>query len=592
MGNSKDKRAAKTAAATERWGSDVIVDLLRHYKFPHAPLNPGSSFRGLHDSMINYGGNRPQMLLCPHEEVAVQIAHGYAKATGEPLVAILHNLVGLLHANMAIYYAYLDRAPVFIVGATGPLAENKRRPRIDWIHTANVQGEAVRNYTKWDYQPASIDGFAESFSRAYSIMMTEPTGPVYMCYDAGLQETPLDHAVAMSPKEAAWAPTKMAPDPAALAEAAERLVAAEHPVIMAEFVGRGAEPFEPLVKLAETLAAPVVDISSRLNFPTTHPLNMSEIKEVFANADVLLNLDVRDWEKPTTRLNKTERRTQSVVPAGCHWIDIGFGDVEISGWSMENQRPHNAEIRILADTSLAIPELTRLCRRLIGRSGSLKDRLARRSEKIAEAHRKARAGWAHQARENWDASPITLPRLALEVWDAIKSEDWVLTANSLESWTRKLWDFDRPWRHPGRSLGTATQIGISLGVALAHKGKGRLVVDIQPDGDLMFDPGALWVATKYEIPMLIVMYNNRAYYNDWEHQILMARLRGTDEAKAHIGMDLFGPEPDFAGLARSFGWYAEGPIDRPGEVGPALRRAIAEVKSGRPALLDTITQKR
>jgi acetolactate synthase-1/2/3 large subunit len=180
----------------------------------------------------------------------------------------------------------------------------------------------------------------------------------------------------------------------------------------------------------------------------------------------------------------------------------------------------------------------------------------------------------------------------LEVWDAIKGEDWVLTANTLQGWTRKLWDFDQPYRHPGKSLGTATQIGISLGVALAHKGKGRLVVDIQPDGDLMFDPGALWVATKYEIPMLIVMYNNRAYYNDWEHQILMARLRGTDEAKAHIGMDLFGPEPDFAGLARSFGWYAEGPIDQPGEVGPALRRAIAEVKAGRPALLDTITQKR
>jgi acetolactate synthase-1/2/3 large subunit len=592
MGNSKGKRAAKTAAATERWGSDVIVDLMQHYQFPYAALNPGSSFRGLHDSMINYGGNRPQMLLCPHEETAVQIAHGYAKATGKPMVAVLHNLVGLLHATMAIYYAYLDRAPVFIIGATGPLAEDRRRPRIDWIHTANVQGEAVRNYTKWDYQPASIGAFPESFSRAYSIMMTEPTGPTYMCYDAGLQETRLDRAVSLPPANAAWAPTPIAPDPAALAEAAEILVAAKHPVIMAEFVGRGDQPFEPLVKLAETLSAPVVDISSRLNFPTTHPLNMSEVKEVFANADVLLSLDVRDWEKPTTHLNKTARKTESLVPANCRWIDIGFGDVEISGWSMENQRPHNAEVRILADTALAIPELTRLCRRLIGRNSSLKDSLARRRETIAKAHRKARAGWAGEARKDWDASPITLPRLALEVWDAIRGEDWVLTANSLEGWTRKLWDFDRPWRHPGRSLGTATQIGISLGVALAHKGKGRLVVDIQPDGDLMFDPGALWVATKYDIPMLIVMYNNRAYYNDWEHQILMARLRGTDEAKAHIGMDLFGPEPDFAGLARSFGWYAEGPIDQPGEVGPALRRAIAEVKAGRPALLDTITQKR
>jgi acetolactate synthase-1/2/3 large subunit len=180
----------------------------------------------------------------------------------------------------------------------------------------------------------------------------------------------------------------------------------------------------------------------------------------------------------------------------------------------------------------------------------------------------------------------------LEVWDAIKDEDWVLTANELKHQVRKLWDFDKPYRHPGVELGTATQIGISIGVALAHKKHKRLVVDIQPDGDLMFDAGALWVAAKYEIPMLIVMHNNRAYYNDWAHQIRMAKVRGTDEARAHIGMDLFGPEPDFAGLARSMGCYGEGPIDDPKEVGPALRRAIAEVKKGRVALVDTITQHR
>jgi acetolactate synthase-1/2/3 large subunit len=178
------------------------------------------------------------------------------------------------------------------------------------------------------------------------------------------------------------------------------------------------------------------------------------------------------------------------------------------------------------------------------------------------------------------------------VWDVIRHEDWVLTAGTLEDWTRKLWDFDKPYRHPGKSLGTGTQIGISLGVALAHRDAGRLVVDIQPDGDLMFDAGALWVAAKHKIPMLIVMYNNRAYYNDWEHQIRMAKQRGTDLGKAHIGMDLDGPAPDFATMARSMGWYAEGPIERGEEVGPALRRAIERVKAGQPALLDTITQKR
>jgi len=183
-----------------------------------------------------------------------------------------------------------------------------------------------------------------------------------------------------------------------------------------------------------------------------------------------------------------------------------------------------------------------------------------------------------------------LPRLASEVWNAIQGEDWVLTAGTLEEWALKLWDFDQPHRHPGKSLGTSTQFGISLGVALAHRDKGRLVVDLQPDGDLMFDAGALWVAAKHEIPMLVVMFNNRAYYNDWEHQIRMARVRGTPPERANIGMDMRGPAVDFAGLARSMGWYAEGPIEAGRDLGPALRRAIRQVKDGQPALIDSVTR--
>src|ERR1051326_2284440 len=195
----------------QRWSSDVIVDLLHRYELPYAALNPGASYRGLHDSMVNYGGNKPGMMLCQHEEVAVEIPRGYPKGTAKPMVAILHNLVGLLHANMAIYYAYIDRAPVFIVGATGPMDESKRRPRIDWIHTAQGQGEAVRQYTKWDYQPTVIDGVPESFARAYGVMMTEPRGPIYMCYDAWLQEKPLEHEVPLPRPTAQKVPTQLAP---------------------------------------------------------------------------------------------------------------------------------------------------------------------------------------------------------------------------------------------------------------------------------------------------------------------------------------------------------------------------------------------
>jgi acetolactate synthase I/II/III large subunit len=583
---------AAGASAPTRWASDIIVDLLHAYDLRYVPLNPGASYRGLHDSIVNYGGNRPEMLLCQHEETAVQIAHGYAKATGRPIAAILHNLVGLLHANMAIYYAYIDRVPVFIIGATGPMDETKRRPRIDWIHTAQSQGDAVRAYTKWDYQPHVIDGVPEAFARGYSVMMTEPRGPIYMCYDAWLQEQPLDHEVAMPPAGASKVPTRIAPEPDALAAAADMIAAAARPVIIAEYVGREPEGFHALVALAEAGGIPVYDVDSRLNFPTRHPLNMSHTKDVFRDADLILCLDTRDWEKPTTELASATRDVVSVVPPGATWIDIGFGDLELSSWALDYQRLHHADLQILADTTIAIPALTRLLETRIADDEALRARIAARTDDTAIKSRTLREAWVRDAAVGWDASPISLPRLASEVWDAIKDEDWVLSAGTLEQWTRKLWDFDKPYRHPGRSLGTATQFGISIGVALGHRDEKRLVVDMQPDGDLMFDAGAMWVVAKHRIPMLVVMYNNRAYYNDWEHQIRMAKLRDTPVERAYIGMDLDDPAPDFAAMARSMGWYAEGPIESPVGLADALKRAIAQVKAGTPALLDTITQKR
>jgi acetolactate synthase-1/2/3 large subunit len=414
-------------------------------------------------------------------------------------------------------------------------------------------------------------------------MMTEPRGPIYMCYDAWLQEQPLEHEVPLPPQGAAKVPARMAADPEALKQVSEELLKAKRPVILAEFVGREPEGFHALVELAETLGAPVYDVNSRLNFPSRHPLNLSMVKDIFRDADLVLCLDTRDWERATTELVSTTREVKSIVPAGCKWIDIGFGDLEISSWAMDYQRLAHADLRILADTTLAIPALTGL----IGKNGKRPVR-----KNVSDLREAAQLRWEKEAKQDWDASPITLARLATEVWNAIKGEDWVLTANTLEDWTRKIWDFDRPHRHPGKSLGTATQIGISLGVALAHRDARRLVVDLQPDGDLMFDAGALWVAAKHRIPLLVVMYNNRAYYNDWEHQIRMAKLRGTPLERAYIGMDMTDPDPDFAAMARSMGWYAEGPIDKPNEVAAALQRAIAKVRSGQPALLDTLTQKR
>ncbi len=577
-----------------KWQSDVIVDMVKRYGFEYIALNPGASYRGLHDSLVNYGENDPPMMLCNHEKIAVQIAHGYARASGKPMIAIVHNLVGLLHAPMGIYYAYLDRAPIFIMGATGPMEEPKRRPFIDWIHSASVQGEAIRHYVKWDSQPTTIDAVPGAFARAYAVMMSGKQGPIYMCYDAGLQEAVLDHDVAMPPEDNVHVPAQAMADPAALEKAADTLAAAKRPVIVADFAARPPHGWDHVVELAETLGAAVWDCDSRLNFPSEHPLNLSMDSEgCYKDADVVLTLDIADFEKPTHVRDIATRTVVSMVPEDATWIDIGYTDTEISKWAMTYARPFYAHQRMTADPVTAAPALTKLLKERIAKTPGRADQIAKRTAAVGKRHAEIRAEWLRQAREDrWDAVPMTVPRLALEVWDAIKDEDWVLTSGTLHDWARRLWNFDKPYRHGGRELGTGTQIGISLGVALAHRGTGRLVVDLQPDGDLMFDAGSLWIAAKYQIPMLIVMYNNRAYYNDWNHQIVMARNRGTDPSRAYIGMDLCGPDPDFATLARSMGWYGEGPIENADDLRPALDRAIEQVKQGKPALVDTITQRR
>lgn len=574
------------------WQSDIIVDLIKRYEFEFIAMNPGASFRGLHDSIVNYGKEDPPMLLCQHEEIAVQIAHGYAKASGKPMAVILHNLVGLLHATMAIYYAYIDRVPMFIMGATGPMDEGKRRPHIDWTHTALVQGNAIRDYVKWDYQPYSIDGVPESFARAYSVMTTQPQGPVYMCYDAGLQEAKLERDIPLPPITSVATPSPMMPDPRAIEAIADKLIACEMPLLMPEYVGRREGGFENMVKLAETIGAGVWDIANALNFPNRHPLCLSLDKPALKNVDLVLGLDCKDVEKATRELNSTTREVEPVVADNCDWVEMGFAEINMSKWSMDYCRMQPCSVRALGDTSLGIPALTEVLEKRIAGNSALQAKIAARKATIGKRHAETWDKWQQDAKKDWDAAPMTTPRLAHEVWEVIKNEDWVLTANTLKHQVRKMWDFDKPYRHPGIELGTATQIGISMGVALAHKKAGRIVVDLQPDGDLMFDAGALWVAAKYEIPMLIVMYNNRAYYNDWEHQIRMARLRGTDLEKAHIGMDLFGPEPDFGALARSMGVWGEGPVEDPKDVRGALERALEVVKSGKPALVDTITRHR
>ncbi len=582
------------------YGSDLIVDLLKAYEVEYAALNPGATFRGLHDSIVNYGGNRsPEIILCTHEEIAVAVAHGYGKAKGRPMAAIVHNIVGLLHATMAVYLAWLDRAPVLVLGGTGPMAVEQRRPWIDWVHTALVQGQVVRDYVKWDDQPASLQSIVESFIRAHRIAMTEPRGPVYLCFDAALQEQRLDGAVPI-PEISRYAPPRpVQGDPQALEVAARWLVEAEHPVALADYVGRNPKGVEALVELAEVLALPVVDLGSRFNFPNTHPLDLTGAEgQLLPQADVVLALDVFDLQKALSITDRTSRVGRPLIKEGTKVIHISLNDLAGRAWAQEQGRLMPVDLPIAADTAVALPALTALCRDLLrdggpaGPSGDLRE--ARRRE-LEVMRRNLRDGWREEAERARNARPISFTRLTSDLWEVVKDERWVLVNRTLRGWTRRLWDWTTPSQYVGAQMGGGVGYGIghAMGGALAHLGTDALCIDIQPDGDLLYTPSGLWTAAHHRIPLLIVMFNNRSYYNDEDHQILMAKARGRPVENAHIGLQIVDPSVDFAALARSFGVHGEGPIEDPADLRPALERAVRVVKrEKRPALVDVITQSR
>jgi len=592
--------AKKKKIITERtpeYGSDVIVDLMKAFDIEYAAFNPGATFRGIHDSILNYGGNRkPEVIFCCHEEISVAIAHGYAKVTGKPMAAITHNMVGLQHASMAIFNAWCDRVPIIVMGGTGPMDTTRRRPGIDWVHTALVQGNQVRDYVKWDDQPHTIGSVPLSFIRAYQIATTEPTAPVYLCYDAALQEDPLTEQIEI-PDISRFASAAPVPaNPEALRRAAAMLVDAQAPLIIADFLGRHPDTIASLVDLAELLAIPVIDKGSRFNFPNTHPLDVTGgAQEYLQKADVILALDVPDLYGSLITLNRTTRVSEYITAEKAKIIHISLKDLLIRSWAADYQHLQAVDVPISADTSLAVPELTALCRELLGKDKNRKKAIAARYRAVKEGHDARRARWSEEARLTATRKDISVAFLAQEVGEVIKNEDWVLVNGTAKDWARKLWD----WKQPNQYLGTNGGSGLgygpgaSIGAALAHLGSGKLCVDIQPDGDLLMTATALWTAAHHRIPLLIVMFNNQSFYNSEEHGIQMARSRNRPVELAGIGTHMDSPPVDFAGMARSFGVYGEGPVRRTGDLRAALKKALKVVQEKKmPALVDVICESR
>jgi acetolactate synthase-1/2/3 large subunit len=578
------------------YGSDLVVDLLRAVGIDYVALNPGATYRGLHDSLVNYGGNRaPELVLTTHEEIAVAMAHGYAKVRGGPMAAVVHDIVGLQHASMAIFNAFCDRAPVLVLGATGPMDATRRRPWIDWIHTALVQGTQVRDYVKLDDQPTSIAALPEAFLRAWRVARTEPMGPVYLCLDAGLQEQALERPIVL-PDAGRFQPAA-APhaDPRALDETARRLAEARSPVIVVESLGRRPEATGPLCRLAELLAAPLIDLAAesqgRPSVPADHPLDMTDARdEAIREADVLLALDVSSF---LSVLGETDRTTREVrlLNERTQIIAVSLDDYAFRSWAHTFQSLAPIDLPIAADAGLVLPALVAAVEERLKRDRVSADRLAR-AERIRTRHAAVRAEARNVVTLERSSRPLAPSVLAAEVWEVIKGEDWVLANGTGRGWARRLWDW-RPERSYGGSGGAGLGYGLpaALGVALAHRGSGKVCVNLQADGDLLYVVSALYTAAHHRLPLLTVMFNNRTYGNDEAHQEAVAKARGRPVEQKVVGIRIDDPAPDFARIAQGFGVWAEGPIDTADAVGPAVRRALRVVKDeGRPALVDVITR--
>jgi len=572
-------RPAASARVIENPGSDFMVDVFKTLNLEYLSANPGSTFESLHESLINYGDNKmPEFLTCTHEENAVAMAHGYAKIEGKPMMALIHGDIGLQHAGMAIYNAYCDRVPIYIVvGNHSDGAE--RNPGVQSYHSAQDLGALVRDYTKWDDQPYSLGAFAESAVRAYKIAMTPPMGPVLIVAGAEIQSHAMEGQRPRIPKLVMTTPP--AGDMGAVAEAAKMLVAAERPMIIPERYARTPEGIKLLIELAETLQAPVNN-RERMNFPNRHPLSGNG--GAGYQPDVTLALEVQDI--------LTEAR--SARPRNAKVIQIS--SVSLSHKSNIQDFGHYADIDldIGADAEATLPYLIEACKKLItaDRQRALKDRGA----KLAEAHRKNREADVEALSWGWNASPVSVGRIAAELWPLIKNDDWsfVSPQGFVGNWPNRIWNMEKHYQYIGGQGAGGMGYGApaSVGAALANRKYGRISVNIQTDGDFNYSPGVFWTAAHHRIPLLSIMHNNRGYHQEvmFVEQMASAHNRGAE--RAGIGTKLWDPDINYASIAKGYGLYAEGPITDPKDLAPALKRGVERVRKGEPVLIDVVTQPR
>ena len=552
----------------ECWGSDPVAAILRELDIPFISLVPGATYRGLHDSIVNYLGNvSPQMVLSIHEENAIAVAHGYSKVTDRMIAAAVHANIGLLRTPMAVYNAWCDRAPILMLGATGPWDSEQRRPWIDWIHTSSDQGGLIRNFTKWDNQPGSPQAAMESILRASQIAQTAPKGPVYINLDVEMQEKKLGAMPPIPDVSRFRVPKPAVPAPDLVAEAAELLSAAKNPLILAGRCSRSLEGWKQRIALAEKLSAPVLtSIKLAAAFPTDHRLHpvppfqglLPEAKELIAAADVILSLDWLDLAGTFKQTFGHRDKVKAKV------IQVSCDQHNHRGWSHDHQGLPPMDVYLLCETDAAVPLLL----------DAVKPRVAA-------------AKFPDRVPLPPMPSEVSLRGVGAALEEATRGMEICYTRMPL-GWSGAYTHFRHPLDYIGHDggAGVGSGPGMTVGAALALKGTGRIPVGVVGDGDFLMGNTAVWTAAHYQMPMVLVVCNNRSFYNDERHQGRMAKARGRPEENKWIGQHLRDPDVDIAGMARMMGGEGIGPVDQVPDVLPAIRKALALAKEGKVVVVD------
>jgi acetolactate synthase I/II/III large subunit len=577
-----------------QYGSDLMVEVLRELGIKYIALNPGASYRGLHDSMVNFeAGKGPEIIMCTHEEIAVALANGYARVTGDIMATGLHNVVGLQHASMAIFNAWCDRTPILNLGGGGPQNATHRRST-DWVHTALVQGNAVRDYVKYDDQPNSVDAIPESFLRAYRIAMTEPRGPVYICLDTDVQEEKISKPMVVPHAQLFRPPAGPAANPEALRQASRLLAEAQWPVIVAGELGRNPKALPPLLDIAEELGSAVIDSDGRYAFPSTHPLNLTNAREdALRDADVVLALDVPSLGVPLGPSVRERGNFAPVISPSCKVIHMTLLDLERQSWVSDAMWLLPVHVPIAADTAVALPQLLEQLRERMKNNAESARQVRERRTKLEAIYNQARKKSQEWIEKTWDEKPISQARFFGEINKRMQGRSWALVSAHGRRW-REVIEITEPAHGIGGGRGGGVGYGLpsSIGAALGHKESGRLCVSIIGDGDFLMTSNALWTAAKYQIPLLVLVMNNRSYYNDEEHQERMAKWRQRPVENKGIGIRIEDPAPDLAAISRALSVDAFGPVTEPDQLGSTLDKAMTIVEGGKPAVVDIITQPR